>query len=163
MDAHSTDITGSGLAFPIPDAPPSVRPPSAPFAFEVSLSQSGSRGRSDTMTTLHDVVRDLTSRVPFPFIFIFGAALGVIVASLVVAISHHGKPAQSSAFAAGTATTTAAWAPLPVVTIHPAPPEPVVVEAAPVPLVEQVTPPPVVTRPVRHGALPRRVRMQRAL
>lgn len=144
----------SVFPFPIPEGPPSVRPASAPFNFELSVSQ---RIVHETSSTLKDLGREMSSLISYPVIFIGGSALGILIACIVVAISHHNQATTATVSAATTAPIAAGfssqpqWAPLPVVTIHPAPPEPV---AVPAPIVEAPIPAPVAV--ARAPRTPRR-------
>lgn len=64
--------------------------------------------------------------VPYPMLFVAGAAFGVLLASLIVLFSHSGPPARSAAAVqalAPVAAPVATWQPN-VITIHPAPPDP---------------------------------------
>lgn len=127
----SAMATEQPLPFPIPPSPPAARPRSAPFTIP---PPSPSRAARTVVTrgSLVDVrsrISDWTGSIPLPLLFVAGAAVGVLLASLIVLFTHSTKSAKAPTDAlvktamVAPVVTEAKWQPN-VIVIHPAAPDP---------------------------------------
>lgn len=97
-----------------------------------------------TELSLLGLLRKWTSGVPYPLLFIAGAGVGVLLASIIVVFSH-AMPRQRVALSAPAKVASAAWTP-PLVMIVPPPLEPADANMIRVPVIPdqiQGVPPPV--------------------
>lgn len=87
---------------------------------------------STVRSSLVDVIRGSFSRwtlgVPYPLLFVAGAAVGVLFASLIVLVTHSSRASTATSFGqtrvvAVPPAPAATWQPN-VITIHPAAPDP---------------------------------------
>lgn len=121
MTAAAQDGT---FPFPIPPAPPSVRPRSAPFTIPPSARAAETVMTRPSFTDLSARVGKWTLDVPYPLLFVAGAAVGILFASLVVLFTHSTPKKTTNLVAANAmvvpAAPVATWQPN-VITIHPAP------------------------------------------
>lgn len=119
------------------------------------LAQAVSSSRNaPTVPSLSRLVGQYTNNVSYPLLFVAGAALGILFASLVVLFSHSSKTHPEQKVAAfAVAAPAATWQPN-VVIIHPAPADPPMFETpfvADPPALNAPAPPPAQVRGTTAG------------